>query len=195
MPLAASSGNGFVAGTTTGTGATTGGLPPKSSAAKILVPVALALLMVGGGLIVAVAKMKGHDSEKPPITATPPTATSAAPVDTDRVVDVAITPADATVEVDHAPATVHDGKVSIKGALGSVHSVHVTSGGREKKADVVISAGGAAPSSVDVPPPAPSASTSTPVAPHLPRPVTVPAATPVPAVKPTGPTPDISRTM
>jgi serine/threonine-protein kinase len=68
---------------------------------------------------------------------------------------VQVSPDDASVEVDGAPAGVRGGAFEIAGALGSVHRVRVSKGDREAAADVFVTEKGAVPPRVDLARPAP----------------------------------------
>ena len=190
------SSHGFVGGTTGGTtggvSASTNGLapPPRTSAAKIVIPVFLVLGLAVAGVGGAM-KLRGRD--KTPIVATPPPVSAEAPPSLpDRVVEVAILPPDATVEVDGAPVHVTDGKIELKAPAGSVRHVRVYAGSREARADVPFDT--SSPTHVDLElPPAPSASAAPPR--QVPKPGPAPQPVPAPVVKPAGPTPTISRTM
>jgi serine/threonine-protein kinase len=67
-----------------------------------------------------------------------------------KTVEVAIAPADATIEVDGTKATAPAGKLALTGPVGSVHHVHVEQAGRSTTADVVIAETGAVPSRVEL---------------------------------------------
>ncbi len=79
-----------------------------------------------------------------PLTAPP--AVEARP----RTVKVVVLPPDATVEVDGAGVSPNDGAIEIKGAIGSVHKVHVTSPDGDVLKDVAITEDGAIPPKVAV---------------------------------------------
>jgi serine/threonine protein kinase len=66
------------------------------------------------------------------------------------IVDFAVTPADASVEVDGRPVEVANGNVKIKGIVGTVHHVRAFVGTHESRAEVVISLDGAIPSHIEV---------------------------------------------
>jgi eukaryotic-like serine/threonine-protein kinase len=110
-----------------------------------------------GGLGVWYAKQRQADravltaggspsaSAQPGASAPPPEA-SAAPAT--RSVVVHVEPASARVRVGDVEASVTDGKVVLEGALGSVHTLTLEDSGRQTSARVVISEGGAVPSTV-----------------------------------------------
>jgi serine/threonine-protein kinase len=61
-----------------------------------------------------------------------------------------ISPKDAAVEVDGAPAEVRGGTVEIPGALGSSHKVRVVKGRSEQVTEVFVTDKGAIPPQVDL---------------------------------------------
>lgn len=65
-------------------------------------------------------------------------------------VDVGIAPANAVVEVDGRLVEVSNGKIKIKGAIGTVRHVHVILGPNDKREDVVISLNGPVPPKIEV---------------------------------------------
>jgi len=68
-----------------------------------------------------------------------------------RMVSVSVVaPADAKVETNGAPVELRDGKIELTGIIGSVHKLRVTAGGRETKAEVVLSESGPVPSRVEL---------------------------------------------
>ncbi len=71
-----------------------------------------------------------------------------APTPVERTVTLAVSPATAVVEVDGQKRQVTDGSVTLKGALGSVVNVKVTSGASTTTQTVAITEGGAIPSKV-----------------------------------------------
>jgi serine/threonine-protein kinase len=71
-------------------------------------------------------------------------------------VTVRVSPEDASVEVDGAPADVRGGAFDLSGALGSGHRVRVARGSRELWTDVFVTEKGAVPPRVELPPPSPS---------------------------------------
>ncbi|NUQ73832.1 MAG: serine/threonine protein kinase [Polyangiaceae bacterium] len=74
-----------------------------------------------------------------------------------RVVSIEIIPANATVVVDGQPVTPEAGRVAIKGALGSTHSVRVSAGGHEMSHQVAVTENGAFPPKIEIVPAAPKA--------------------------------------
>ena len=79
-----------------------------------------------------------------------PTIDAAPPAPTSRRVAVVVLPSDAAVEVDGAPATVHDGTVDLDGTPGSKHRVRVVKGGREVVTEVAVTETGAVPAKVEL---------------------------------------------
>jgi serine/threonine-protein kinase len=61
-------------------------------------------------------------------------------------------PADAKVDVDGSAVAVRAGKVEIEGALGSVHRVRVSAGGRETTTEVILADSGPSPARVALAP-------------------------------------------
>lgn len=119
---------------------------------------------------------------------TPPPVTPPTPQKEITEVDVIVTPAEASVEVDGRPTKLAKGILKIKGVVGTVRHVRAFVGTNETRAEVVISLDGAIPPRLDVtiPAPAPSASNST-VAPlHTPPVFTAPpvrtALPPIPTI-------------
>jgi serine/threonine protein kinase len=83
--------------------------------------------------------------------AAPPAPSASAPAT--RVVQVTIgAPADAKVDVDGSAVAVRAGKVEIEGALGSVHRVRVSAGGRETTTEVILADSGPSPARVALAP-------------------------------------------
>jgi serine/threonine-protein kinase len=68
-------------------------------------------------------------------------------------VALAVSPEDASVEVDGAPAEVRGGAVEIAGALGSEHRVRVSKGKDAVTAEVFLTEKGAVPSRLELVPP------------------------------------------
>ncbi|WP_437780444.1 hypothetical protein [Sorangium sp. So ce1097] len=85
------------------------------------------------------------------LSRTPPAASAAPPpapeVPVERRVELAIVPADASVEVDGAPARMKDGKVELTGTLGRVREVRVFKGGHAIEERVSITEAGSLPRS------------------------------------------------
>ncbi|XXY94829.1 serine/threonine-protein kinase [Sorangium sp. So ce296] len=90
-------------------------------------------------------------------------------------VELAIVPADASVEVDGVPAPLKDGTVELTGALGSSHKVRVFKGSSEIEREVAITEAGSLPPKLQLPLPRKRAPE------RRPRPA---AASAVPAVAP-----------
>jgi serine/threonine-protein kinase len=96
-----------------------------------------------------------------------------------RVVDLAVSPVGASVEIDGAPAVNDAGHTKVRGLLGSIHHVRVASGGSAIDADVVIAQTGALPAALTLPtktPPSHAASAT--ARGNVASPVTRPAAPP-----------------
>lgn len=55
--------------------------------------------------------------------------------------------------MDDQPAKIEGGRVAIKGALGSMHTVRVTAGGPEKSFEIAVTEGGARPAKIEMTPP------------------------------------------
>jgi len=81
-----------------------------------------------------------------PAPVPPAAATSTAP--SERSVTLAISPANATVEVDGQKRTVTNGNIEIQGPIGGVVSVKVTAGSTASTQNVAITEGGAIPPKV-----------------------------------------------
>jgi serine/threonine-protein kinase len=128
------------------------------------------VVLAGIGGFYARSRLSDHRaaiSSPPAMESLPrvPVAASAAPVGepsaSTRVVDLAISPVGASVEIDGAPAVNDAGHTKVRGFLGSVHHVRVASGGSAIDADVVIAQTGALPAALTLPtktPPSHSAS-------------------------------------
>ncbi len=114
----------------------------RPGATWVVVGAALAGVAIGGAL-----KLLGGAPARAPDPAPALTTTAG------RTVRLAVTPAEASVEIDGARATTRAGLVEISGSLGSVHKVRLTSGATSRVIDVVISEAGAVPSKLDLAPP------------------------------------------
>jgi serine/threonine-protein kinase len=101
----------------------------------------------------------------------------------DRTVSLAISPANAVVEVDGVKHDVVDGAVQLKGPLGAVVNVHVTSSAGETTQPIAITEGGAIPPKIGVTPPT-TATAVVAAAPGTGRAPTRPASPVVAAPKP-----------
>ena len=130
-----------------------------------LAPALAVVVAVGGGLAVyGLASRKAVVAPaREPVVNTMPAASSATTVNPavvlaaplspvsaadERLVRVAIEPADATVEVDGRPAPIKDGFVEIRGVLGSAHHVRMVKDGQETASEVAITSLGAVPARV-----------------------------------------------
>jgi serine/threonine-protein kinase len=106
----------------------------------------------GASSFASVAASAGSMTEPStaPVAAPPAPSASAPPT---RVVQVTIAaPADAKVDVDGSAVAVRAGKVEIEGALGSVHRVRVSAGGRETTTEVILADSGPSPARVALAP-------------------------------------------
>lgn len=65
-----------------------------------------------------------------------------------KIFSLDVRPKNAQVTVDGVPAAVRDGRVSVEGAVGSVHSVQLTVAGRKTSSPVAITKEGLVPSQV-----------------------------------------------
>jgi serine/threonine-protein kinase len=95
----------------------------------------------------------------------------------ERTVTLAVSPANAVVEVDGTQRDVVDGVVSLKGPLGAVLSVHVVANGTDTTQAIAITEGGAIPPKIAVAAPAATGATLA-VTPATTAPATRPAARP-----------------
>ncbi|MDB5217699.1 MAG: serine/threonine protein kinase [Myxococcaceae bacterium] len=147
------------------TGKTSSGLLFAMLAAGVLGAVGLA------GIGAAMIAKKPHVAVNPPTTTstvpatlTPvdpmtgaPTVTSTATAATnapaERTVSLAISPANAVVEIDGTKQDVVNGAVQLKGPLGAVVSVHITAAGADTTQGVAITEGGAIPPKIAMSPP------------------------------------------
>ncbi|WP_437755997.1 serine/threonine-protein kinase [Sorangium sp. So ce1389] len=85
-----------------------------------------------------------------PVQSAAPPAAPEAPVQ--HRVELAIVPAEASVEIDGAPAPrLRNGAVELTGTLGSSHSVRVSRGKREMEATVIITEAGSLPPKLELP--------------------------------------------
>ncbi len=84
-----------------------------------------------------------------PPAAPPASAVSASPPSRDlQAVTVAVSPPTVSVEVDGIPSAVEGGGVALRGVVGSMHMVRLTSGKSEGTYPVLLTESGAVPSSV-----------------------------------------------
>jgi serine/threonine-protein kinase len=144
---------------------------PVRAKRRWIAPLAFAAVAAAGA--VGFVAMRGPDAAKDapkdtrpalapapvaptPVAPTPappppaPTPVVTTPQPQAKTVEVAIAPADATIEVDGTKATAPAGKLALTGPVGSVHHVHVEQAGRSTTADVVIAETGAVPSRVEL---------------------------------------------
>jgi eukaryotic-like serine/threonine-protein kinase len=153
--------------------------PATRSPSPLLIGMAgLALLVAGATAAYVLAR------PAPAITVTTAepsnSAAPAAPIKT-RTVRLVVIPADATVELEGAPVTPKDGLVEIRGALGSVHAVHVKAGDAEASTDVVVTEDGALPPKIELHP------TPVKAIPGRPAPTVKSVPGPLPTAKPSTP--------
>jgi serine/threonine protein kinase len=124
--------------------------PATRSPSPLLIGMAgLALLLAGATAAYVLARPTPAltvSTAEPAISAAP-----AAPIKA-RTVRLVVIPADATVEVEGAAVTPTDGLVEIRGALGSVHAVHVKAGDAETSTSVVVTEDGALPPKIELHP-------------------------------------------
>jgi serine/threonine-protein kinase len=150
---------GQIVGTVTGA--------PAPAKRRWMVPVVLAGIVAAGA--VGVIATRGSDAPAVAAAAPPPAPVPPPPgpaPDPGRIVELAIAPPDASIEIDGTKATAHDGNVELRGMVGSVHHVTVEQAGRSTTADVVIAESGPVPARVELaPPPPPVETTTRPVAP------------------------------
>ena len=107
----------------------------------------------------------------------------------ERTVTLAVSPANAVVEVDGTKHDVVDGAVQLKGPLGAVVSVHISANGNDTTQSIAITEGGAIPPKIALAPPA--VPTATTVVATGPSPVTRPSVKP-PIAGPAPPKPSAS---
>ena len=140
--------------------------PPKKSSGIVVAFASLGVLAVVGvaGIGAALmAKKPAHAAQDPnptpvsvtavPVTAPPPASEPppvAAPVE--RAVSVAISPANAQVEVDGQKREVVNGAIEIKGPLGSVARVRVVANGTDTTQPVAITETGPMPPKISAAP-------------------------------------------
>jgi serine/threonine protein kinase len=96
----------------------------------------------------------------PPPSTEPATSTEPPAAPVEQTVSVVVLPATATVEVDGKPAQLVDGKLELKGPLGTIHDVKVVDHDNETKQVVAITEGGAIPPKIVLAPPPPTSSSS-----------------------------------
>ncbi|MEO8800135.1 MAG: serine/threonine-protein kinase [Polyangiaceae bacterium] len=157
-PYASTTGN-----TTGGVGRTQNTAPPllkPTSPALWALPLAVLLLAgVGFGAWkwraatkAAAAQASTQASTAGPSLPTVETGTpTPPPLALPKLAHLTVSPAGATAEVDGKLVNASAGDVEIDGAVGSVHHVKLSSGGREISADVVIAESGVVPSHLEVP--------------------------------------------
>jgi serine/threonine-protein kinase len=123
-------------------------LVPAVGAAVLAAVGAVAYGLVGRAPVAAPASEPvAVATTAPPVaTAAPPTIV-VAPVSAadEQAVQVAIEPADATVEVDGRPTPIKAGFIEIRGVLGSAHHVRIVKDQRESSHEVAITSRGPVP--------------------------------------------------
>ncbi|MBX3252266.1 MAG: protein kinase [Myxococcales bacterium] len=142
-------------------------ITPTRPRPRWLLPLGAMTLVGGGVLATALRAGSSSPAASPPVNSggvaapaptTEAAATASVPTDS-RVVLVGVTgPADVSVDVDGALANVADGKVAIRGSIGSVHTIRLTAGGRDTSAEIVIADTGPVPARVELGPPRNTAS-------------------------------------
>jgi serine/threonine-protein kinase len=158
------------------------GVRGPSRRAVLFTSAALSLLLAGGLLA------RSGDGAVATVSALP--APAPAPAELVQSVRLAITPADATVEIDGRATPVEDGAVALSGAIGSIHLVRLTKSGQQATAEVILIERGALPPSVtlNVAPPG-SATVATGASAPAPRARPSPPPRPRPAPPSTDPRP------
>ncbi|WP_437927616.1 serine/threonine-protein kinase [Sorangium sp. So ce291] len=97
-------------------------------------------------------ELSEHSRTLPVQSAAPPVARSGREAPVQHRVELAIVPADASVEIDGAPAPrLRNGAVELTGTLGSEHRVRVSRGKREMEATVIITEAGSLPPKLELP--------------------------------------------
>jgi hypothetical protein len=136
----------------------------RRSRARLLLAAGTVLSLFGGGF--AGYKLLGlgdapagpaaaEAPATPPKEPQPPAPTEPAGGEDQTVVSLEIIPANATVVVDGQPVKPEAGRVAIKGALGSTHTVRVSAGGLQASHEVAVTKGGALPPKIEITPAAP----------------------------------------
>ena len=141
---------------------------PKRSRATLLLAAGTALSLFGGGFAgykllglgdapagSAAAATETAPPKEPPAPAPAPAPIEPPGSENQRVVSLEIIPANATVVVDGQAVKPENGRVAIKGSLGSTHTVRVTAGGIETSGNVAVTEGGALPPKIEIAPAAP----------------------------------------
>jgi serine/threonine-protein kinase len=132
---------------------------PRRSRAMPLLAAGTALSLLAGGfagykLLGLSDPPAGPTAAQTGAPATPPNEAPAPPepavAENLRVVSLEIVPANATVFVNGQAVKPEDGRVAIKGALGSTHNVRVTAGGVEAAREVAVTESGALPAKIEV---------------------------------------------
>ncbi len=155
---------------------------PRSSRAVAGIAIVAVVGLAGGAFVML---SRGPPSRPGPAveatSAAPATTPSSAPTTSFAL---AVSPADATVEIDGKKTAVNDGAVSVIGAPGSMHLLHITSGGHDATYPVLLTDTGVVPPRVELAPAPTSAASSSP-----PRRVERPSGAPtvVPPPTPTQP--------
>jgi hypothetical protein len=151
--------------TTGGVDATARAAPTGQSAgsARWLVPVAAAAVLAGGlgvagfksdlfkkkaaseaATSASASASQGTSAALAPSAIAPTASVSAVASARAYLVDI-VAPADAKVEVDNAVVAVRDGKIEVRGPVGSAHPVHISAAGRELNTEVFLAESGARP--------------------------------------------------
>jgi serine/threonine-protein kinase len=137
------------------------GLPRSRSVVPIVLGLAVAACVAVGAWVSSrtqpVVDRSAATGLVEPQSAMPPAPTAPPPV-ADRTGRLVVLPANVRTEVDGAEVVATNGTVAIVGPLGSTHHVRLSSAGRERLADVVMTSDGVVPALVDLDPsPAPTA--------------------------------------
>jgi serine/threonine-protein kinase len=157
---------------------------PRPSLSVVGIALVAVVALAGGGFALL--------SRGPRSQPAPAAATSAAPAATPtsaptKSFALAVSPADATVEVDGKQTPVTEGAVPVSGAPGSMHLLHVTSGGRDATYPVLLTDTGVVPPRIElVSSPASTSTASSPPPRRVERPTGAPTGTPSPAPAQTG---------
>jgi serine/threonine-protein kinase len=135
--------------------------PPRSTSTPLIALGALVALSAGG--FAAYQLFGPSDPPAPAVAITDPSAAAApsaastsagagptASATQEQSVSLMIVPSDASVWVDDRPAVLKEGRLEIKGELGSSHVIRVSAGGPEQKHVVVVAKDGAQPSKIEV---------------------------------------------
>ena len=187
----------------TATSTATPHIAPAKSSSLLIGAIAAGVMAAIGLAGIGAVVFRKHPPPAPITVATPvpvdPSGTSsAAGAPAERSVALAISPANATVEVDGTKRNLVDGVVQLQGPLGGVVSVHVTANGVESTHTIAITEGGAIPANIAVAPQPVATAAPTPTTAHTAsrpgsRPGTAAAGTGKPVPSATGTTLNAQR--